>query len=110
MDFTNIRLFKVKGTTLKANGYVTINNVIEVKITIIEGKNGVFVSMPSEKFTNKEGRTSYARLVKFVGENAESLQNQLAAAVLEEFNKTEESPVQAPVKEASKASKTNIPF
>jgi len=46
------KIFKVAGEITAVRGYVdiTINDVILIKgIRIIDGKNGLFISMPSEK-------------------------------------------------------------
>ena len=47
--FTNVRIFPVSVGNIKANGKVVVAGVVEVSFKIIEGKNGLFASLPSTK-------------------------------------------------------------
>lgn len=51
MNITDVRIKKTKGdTSIKAFASVTIDDAIVVHdLKIVEGKNGLFVSMPSKK-------------------------------------------------------------
>jgi len=55
MNITDVRIKKTTGdTSIKAFASVTIDDAIVVHdLKIIEGKNGLFVSMPSKKVGDK---------------------------------------------------------
>jgi len=57
MTITDIKITLFKGDTLKAFASIIIENAFVVKnIKIIQGKNGLFISMPSLKSKNGEFR------------------------------------------------------
>lgn len=52
---TNVRLFKRQDTNLKAFADCTLDDVFVIKnIKVMEGRNGLFVSMPSMRGTDGE--------------------------------------------------------
>lgn len=55
MNITNVRIKKVAGeTSIKAVASITIDDALVVHdLRIIDGKNGLFVSMPSKKVGDK---------------------------------------------------------
>lgn len=58
-----IQLVKGSGeeSSLKAFASIKIADVFVVKnLKVVEGKNGIFVSMPQEKYESKEGEVKYA--------------------------------------------------
>ena len=54
--FSDIRIFPLKNSTgnLKANGKVVIAKTVEVSFKIMNGKNGIFISLPAQK-VEKDG-------------------------------------------------------
>lgn len=61
---------------------------------LIEGQNGLFVAMPSEKYTDKEGNIKYKNVV-FINtkddEDARELQKSINDVVIKEWNKMNKS-------------------
>lgn len=55
MNITEVRIKKIHGdTSIKAFASITLDNEFVVKeIKIVEGKNGLFVAMPSKKVGDK---------------------------------------------------------
>lgn len=55
MNITAVRIKKIHGdTSIKAFASITIDNEFVVKdIKVVEGKNGLFVAMPSKKVGDK---------------------------------------------------------
>jgi len=55
MKITNVRIKKIHGdTNIKAFASVTLDDAFVIHdIRIVEGKNGLFVSMPSKKVGDK---------------------------------------------------------
>lgn len=55
MNITDVRVKRIAGdTNIKAVASITIDNDFVVKdIRVVEGKNGLFVSMPSKKIGEK---------------------------------------------------------
>src|SRR3989338_8216250 len=50
MEITEIKIFPVKEERLKAYVSITLDNCFVVKdLKVIDGKNGLFVAMPSKK-------------------------------------------------------------
>jgi len=55
---SNIKCWPSKGnSSIRANGSFQVDNFI-IKFLLIEGKKGLFVSLPSHKY-EKEGKTEY---------------------------------------------------
>ena len=55
---TDIKVYKIKSDSLKANVAVTFNDLLVVYFKLIEGKNGMFISWPNHSY--KEGsKTKY---------------------------------------------------
>ena len=55
--FSDIVIWPLADTsgTVQARGKVTVADVINVNFTVMNGKNGLFVSLPSHKGKDKEG-------------------------------------------------------
>ena len=76
------RTFKDKGA-FKAYANVTIGDSIEIRdVRLMKGKNGYFVSYPSQQYTDKEGQIKYAA---YVVPKAEYLQQAIPKAVLDAY-------------------------
>ncbi|PLS19041.1 transcriptional regulator [Bacillus sp. M6-12] len=82
MKITEVRITKAEGQgTLKAFASVTLDGVFAVHgIRVVEGKNGLFVSMPNRQV--KEGE--YKDIAHPV---TKEFKQELSDAVLAEFNK-----------------------
>lgn len=59
LEVTDIKVFKVKADSLKANVAVTFNKCLVVYVKLVEGKNGMFVSWPNHSY--KEGKKTKYR-------------------------------------------------
>ena len=80
--FSNIRVYLTRHDTIKAIASCKVCDSIWLKgLRVINGKNGRFVGMPAEKDKNGEYRDIYFPASKEV-------RDQLAEAVLEEYDKT----------------------
>ena len=54
MSFTDIKLYPVNGNSaIKANGSFVYNEAVRISCTVVQGKNGLFVSLPREKYKDK---------------------------------------------------------
>lgn len=70
MKVTSVKIYPVKSesSSVRANGSLVLEDSsekskyqIELKFTLVEGKNGLFVSWKGqEKYTDKEGKTKYS--------------------------------------------------
>jgi DNA-binding cell septation regulator SpoVG len=107
-------LFTVKAhKTVKANGYLTIDGKWKVKFLLLEGKKGLFVSFPSDKFERKQEdgttKTDYARHFEPVTKEAIAELNQ---AVITAFvKKTGMQQPSAPEPEVQQFANDNlVPF
>lgn len=92
MDITEVRVRKVNGDgKLKAFASITIDNAFVVHdLKVIEGKKGYFVAMPSRKTTSGDYKDTAHPIAT---ETRELIQN----AVLLEFDKVKDVPVEEPV-------------
>lgn len=59
LGITDIKVYKIKADTLKANVSITFNDVLVVYVKLIEGKNGMFLSWPNHSY--KEGKKTKYR-------------------------------------------------
>jgi len=69
-------------------GKLTINDC-----KMVEGKNGIFVAMPSREYTNKQGEKKWQNIVYV---EQELLNKINVAAELEYYGKTSPKPTSAP--------------
>lgn len=92
LDITEVRVRKVNGDgKLKAFASITIDNAFVVHdLKVIEGKKGYFVAMPSRKTTSGDYKDTAHPIAT---ETRELIQN----AVLLEFDKVKDVPVEEPV-------------
>lgn len=87
-----VRPFDRDGSKLKGFATLIINDIIHVDgFSIIEGRNGLFVSPPQEKY-EKDGETKYARKVKFFEDTEEGvysgpIQQSAMNAILDEYSR-----------------------
>lgn len=90
----SIKVFKNNGSnaTFVGRGEVVLCDVVTVKFNVVNGKNGLFVSLPSRQYTDKEGNKKYENqvLVK------EELYKELQTAILKEFEKLGEKSAALP--------------
>jgi DNA-binding cell septation regulator SpoVG len=80
---SNIKVFPVTGNkTIRGNVYFTVGNTVTVKGTVMDGKNGLFVSLPGRTYTDKTtGEQKWADDVKFITkEVGNAVQKTLLAA------------------------------
>ena len=49
MKITDVKVFKTKSSTLIANANITLDNELVIKVKLIEGKSGKFLSFPNHE-------------------------------------------------------------
>lgn len=88
MNIGSIKIWPTKGqTSLKANGIVTLSDVLNVKFAIVNGSNGMFVSFP-QKVVKTDGETKYYPEVSFPkSEEADKFRGQLTKEILNAYSK-----------------------
>lgn len=59
--FSNIEIWPSKDPkgTVKARGRVTVADAVNINISVMDSKNGLFVSLPSHKGKDKEGKDKW---------------------------------------------------
>jgi stage V sporulation protein G len=87
----DIKIRKFNGASnLKAFVSITIDQVVELDgFKVIDGKNGLFVSVPSHKGSIMEEGVKVEKWfddVRFPGEAAQEFGNELKAAILQAYN------------------------
>ncbi len=114
MSFSDIKLYPVNGNSvIKANGSFVYNNVVRISCSVVLGKNGLFVSLPREKYTDKTTKEEkWADKVFFTDKD---VRDELNAVVVAAYNKQsgrgEESQGSSPEPVSQTKRKTNnVPF
>lgn len=84
--FSDIKTTKLtlENSKMKGRGSVVVSGVVKLNFNIIEGSNGLFVSLPREKGLKQdaEGKDQYFPLVSMA---SRELSEQLNKAVLADF-------------------------
>ena len=59
--FSNIEIWPISNAkgNIKARGRVTVADVINVSVTVMNGKNGLFCGLPGRKGKDKEGKEKW---------------------------------------------------
>ena len=101
---SGIKVFKTKtaNSTFVGRGEVTLAGVVLIKYSVVNGKNGLFVSLPSRSFKGADGDTKYENQV-IVGAD---LYKELQTAILKEFEKLDK----IEEKSSDKSESDNLPF
>ena len=104
--FTNLEVKPLKNreSNIKASGQVTVANVLNVRFTIAEGRNGMWVKLPQHTFkaTNKDTGKEETRWAKDVRIVDEDLYKQFTDMVLAEYQtQMNGGTVQQPTPEAT---------
>ena len=104
MKISDILVWPTKNQNgaVKANGYLTIEDVVKLKFVLLDSKNGPFVAFHTDKY-EKDGETKYASHVQFT---SKELQTEVNKVVLAEFNKRLNGNSAA----TSAPSNTTVPF
>lgn len=114
MSFSDIKLFPVNGNSvIKANGSFVYNGVCQISCTVVSGKNGLFVSLPREKYTDK--KTNSEKWTNKVYFTDEGLRNQLNDQIVAAYNKmaggsSDDSQGSSPEPTTQVKKKSSIPF
>lgn len=92
MNIGDIKIWPTKGnSSVKANGIVTLNDVMNVKFTIFNGSKGTFVGFPGkygEKVDPNTGKKPWYPDVSFPkNDEAEQFKNKLNQAIVNAYNK-----------------------
>lgn len=89
---SNVKVFPVdnkNAPAVKANVYFTVSGLLNVKAAIMDGKNGLFVSLPGRWGKNAEGEKTWYSDVKTASKQATaSLNDAILAAYREEVGTT----------------------
>lgn len=78
--FSDIKLFPVKSEKLKANGSFVYNGAVRIDCTVVLGKNGLFVSLPREKYTDKNNKEQWKDKISFLDKETRELLNEVVVA------------------------------
>lgn len=109
LNITNVNVYPVTSpnapSSLKANVTFCVNDALVVKGRIVEGKNGLFVSLPSTKGTDKE--TGEDRYYDEVYTTAKEVTQELNEVVLAAWQEKAGSETPAT---ATSGSEDTIPF
>lgn len=103
--FTDVRIWPTNHKTIKANGSVVVAGVVKVNFKVQEGSKGLWVTMPSHKSKDKEGKEQWYNDVFLVEEDHRKALQELA---ISEYNKKVSNPESAPAKKSSKSD--GVPF
>lgn len=108
----DIKVRKINSSSnLKAFVTLVIEGIVEVDgFKVINGKNGLFVSVPSHKGTVMEDGVKVEKYfddVRFVGEPGIEFSNELKSAILEAYNGSSSSDPKTNQAEAVKAKASN---
>lgn len=108
---SDIKIWPSKGqSNFKANGEVTFHEAIRIQFKVVQGKNGLFVSFPQEKY-DKEGETKYKNQVTFVNPEVQTdVQSRLIAAYNKQVSggaPSEDAPIASP---KQKPKNLDVPF
>ena len=77
---SDIRIWPTKNnSSVKANGSMVVAGAFVVKFALMEGKEGLFVSLPSEKYV-KDGETKYTDKVWILKNEVRADVNKLVIA------------------------------
>lgn len=83
MVVTEVRIKKYENNNVKGFATITLDKVLVVSgLTILDGKNGLFVSMPQNKSTDGKYHDSVFPLSK-------ELRDDISKSVLDAFNKAD---------------------
>ncbi len=83
--FSDVKVYPVKSSgagKLRANGSVMVANTVIVKFSVMDGKNGLFVSVPSQQYKDKTGKTAYNRHYYFPNKE---LMDELQTLVIDQY-------------------------
>lgn len=85
--FTQVKVTPLRdqSRTMKAHGTILVAGAVEVRFTIMQGKNGLFANLPARKGTKAgdDGKIPWYPEVKILGEDAYRAFQKLA---IDEFN------------------------
>lgn len=90
MKIGDIKVWPTKGNSvIKANGLVTLDDVLNVKFTIMNGSKGMFVGFPGkygDKVDDKTGKKPWYPDVSFPkNDEADTFRQQLTAAIVNAY-------------------------
>jgi len=108
--FTNLKVFPLKDKgNLKGHGTVTIGGHVEVRFTVLEGKNGIFAGLPGRKGTKpgEDGKIPWYADVKIPDEE---LRNEFQKLVRAEFKKALGQGSNSSAGEDSQVPPDGVPF
>ncbi len=111
MSFSDIKLYPVNGNkVIKANGSFVYNNAVKISCSVVLGKNGLFVSLPREKYTDKEGKEKWADKVFFLDEGVRKEMNDAVIAAFNGGDSTSQGKSPEPSTQTKPKAKSNVPF
>lgn len=92
MEVTEIKVWPIKKpSNLKANGSLVVGNVLRLKFTVVQGKEGLFVGWPGkwgDKVNPETGKKPFYKDISFVdSEQGKLFNTELNALVLVEYAK-----------------------
>lgn len=116
MEYKVEKLFAVPNNkVVKANGVLMLDKLVAVNFTVMDGKNGPFVSWKgTEKYTKKDGTVGYASPVIFDNKEPRKFDDEVKAFIISKYRAMAGSP--APTASATPTDATqdfcsdDIPF
>lgn len=109
--FSDVKIFPVQGNSVVlARGDVVVHKTVKVKFTVMNGSNGRFVSLPSEKGAkpDENGKTKYFPLVSLVNRELQDELNKVVLAALDGNSTSDSAPAGKPA--GKKPAGDGIPF
>jgi DNA-binding cell septation regulator SpoVG len=92
--FSDLKIFPINssnGSKLLARGSVVVSNAVRVNFSVLNGSQGRFVAMPSEKSNkvDEQGKTKYFPIVQLSSRELSDELNRLVLAELDGGKSTE---------------------
>lgn len=99
---------KKEHSKVKANGSFVYGGVVKVRYTLMNGSNGLFVSLPGRKGKDGEGNDKWYSDVYILDENT---RKELQATVVTEYNKKTGNELnQGDAEGPTNQTQSNVPF
>ena len=105
---------KLSNTTSKLKAFVTvtIDDLLDIEgFKVIDGSNGLFVSVPSHKGTVKEDGVSVEKYfddIRFRGDEGQAFAEELKRSIIAAYNDDNTSTASSPSRSAAAAANTSV--
>lgn len=108
-NFTDIEVYPLKKEhpKVKANGSFIHGGVVKVRYTLMNGANGLFVSLPGRKGTDADGNDKWYSDVYIIDDNSRT---ELQGAVIAKYNEVSGNGLDQGEAAGPTDQSSNIPF